>query len=89
MLPRLSGLARKQSFLFQQTRHYAKDIKFGIDCRAAVLEGVEKLADAVQVTLGPKVKLIHIPLRGCCSPTPFLFFSSSFSVFFRLHLLPA
>ena len=40
-----------------QTRGYAKDIKFGIDCRAAVLEGVDKLADAVQVTLGPKVSL--------------------------------
>jgi chaperonin GroEL len=43
-----------------QTRGYAKDIKFGIDCRAAVLEGVEKLADAVQVTLGPKGRQVVI-----------------------------
>lgn len=39
-----------------QVRHYAaKELMFGVDCRAAVLSGVEKLADAVQVTLGPKV----------------------------------
>ena len=39
----------------QQLRGFAKEVKFGVDCRAAVLSGVEKLADAVQVTLGPKV----------------------------------
>ena len=38
-----------------QARYFAKEVKFGVDCRAAVLSGVEKLADAVQVTLGPKV----------------------------------
>mmetsp|Transcript_3516 Transcript_3516/g.5199 ORF Transcript_3516/g.5199 Transcript_3516/m.5199 type:complete len:576 (+) Transcript_3516:52-1779(+) len=31
-----------------------KDIKFGVDGRAAMLKGVNLLADAVQVTLGPK-----------------------------------
>merc|ERR1719230_476002 len=31
-----------------------KDIKFGVDARALMLQGVDKLADAVQVTLGPK-----------------------------------
>ena len=45
---------------FLKTRGYAKDIKFGIDCRAAVLEGVDKLADAVQVTLGPKGRQVVI-----------------------------
>lgn len=33
----------------------AKDVRFGIECRDKVLAGVNKLADAVQVTLGPKV----------------------------------
>lgn len=32
----------------------AKDIKFGVDGRASMLKGVDTLADAVQVTLGPK-----------------------------------
>ena len=32
-----------------------KDIKFGVDARALMLAGVDQLADAVQVTLGPKV----------------------------------
>lgn len=38
-------------------RHYAKDVRFGIECRDAVLAGVNKLADAVAVTLGPKVRV--------------------------------
>jgi hypothetical protein len=41
----------------QATRGYAvKEVRFGVDCRSAVLAGVDKLADAVQVTLGPKVR---------------------------------
>ncbi|HEX6142538.1 MAG TPA: chaperonin GroEL, partial [Geminicoccaceae bacterium] len=32
----------------------AKDIKFNTDARALMLRGVDKLADAVKVTLGPK-----------------------------------
>ncbi|CAB9509622.1 60 kDa chaperonin (Fragment) [Seminavis robusta] len=35
-------------------RFMAKEIKFGVDGRAAMLRGVDMLADAVQVTLGPK-----------------------------------
>ena len=41
----------------QATRGYAaKEVRFGVDCRSAVLAGVDKLADAVQVTLGPKAR---------------------------------
>lgn len=36
-------------------RWYAKDLKFGQDARVVMLQGVDKLADAVAVTLGPKV----------------------------------
>ena len=32
----------------------AKEIKFGEDARKSLLEGVNKLADTVKVTLGPK-----------------------------------
>ena len=39
-------------------RGYAKDIKFGADARALMLQGVDLLADAVAVTMGPKVFLI-------------------------------
>ncbi|KAA3676236.1 chaperonin GroEL [Paragonimus westermani] len=35
-------------------RNYAKDVKFGADARAAMLVGVDILADAVAVTIGPK-----------------------------------
>jgi chaperonin GroEL len=35
-------------------RFYAKDIKFGAEARSLLLQGVEKLASAVAVTLGPK-----------------------------------
>lgn len=38
------------------SRNYAaKDVKFGIQARALMLSGVEELADAVKVTMGPKV----------------------------------
>ena len=38
------------------SRNYAaKDIKFGVEARALMLKGVEELADAVKVTMGPKV----------------------------------
>jgi chaperonin GroEL len=37
-----------------QRSYAAKDIQFGADGRAKMLEGVEKLARAVSVTLGPK-----------------------------------
>lgn len=36
-------------------RGLAKDVKFGADGRAAMLQGVDVLADAVAVTMGPKV----------------------------------
>lgn len=32
----------------------AKDVKFGNDARVKMLRGVNVLADAVKVTLGPK-----------------------------------
>ena len=32
----------------------AKDIKYGTDARKALAAGVDKLADTVKVTLGPK-----------------------------------
>jgi len=35
-------------------RYYAKDIKFGPDARSQMLAGVDVLADAVAVTMGPK-----------------------------------
>jgi len=46
------NLARASS-----VRWYAKDLKFGQDARVAMLQGVDKLADAVAVTLGPKVSV--------------------------------
>ena len=37
-----------------------KEVRFGRDARALMLEGVEKLADAVAVTLGPKGRNVAI-----------------------------
>ena len=37
-----------------------KDIHFGTEARNKMLKGVNVLADAVAVTLGPKLSLIHI-----------------------------
>ncbi|KAF9611082.1 hypothetical protein IFM89_026966 [Coptis chinensis] len=43
------------------SRNYAaKDIRFGVDARALMLRGVEELADAVKVTMGPKGRNVII-----------------------------
>jgi len=41
-------------------RSYAKDVKFGDEARAKMLKGVDVLADAVAVTLGPKGRNVII-----------------------------
>uniref|UniRef100_A0A2K6CEJ6 60 kDa heat shock protein, mitochondrial n=1 Tax=Macaca nemestrina TaxID=9545 RepID=A0A2K6CEJ6_MACNE len=40
------------------TRAYAKDVKFGADAQALMLQGVDLLADAVAVTMGPKGRTV-------------------------------
>lgn len=42
------------------SRNYAKEVKFGSEARVGLLRGVDILADAVAVTMGPKVKT-----KGC------------------------
>lgn len=37
-------------------RNYAKEVKFGAEARVGLLRGVDILADAVAITMGPKVK---------------------------------
>ena len=50
-------LSRTTSPLIQHVvrRSLAKDIKFGSEARVLMLQGVDILADAVAVTMGPKV----------------------------------
>ena len=51
----------------QQTRNYAaKELQFGIEGRSSMLKGVQRLANAVQVTLGPKVP--GFTRRAACAP---------------------
>ena len=38
----------------------AKEIKYGAEARAALEAGVNKLADTVRVTLGPKGRKRHV-----------------------------
>ncbi|KAK4478252.1 hypothetical protein RD792_017537 [Penstemon davidsonii] len=43
------------------SRNYAaKDIRFGVEARALMLKGVEELADAVKLTMGPKGRNVVI-----------------------------
>lgn len=44
-------------------RTYAKEIKFGADARAMMLQGVDLLADAVAVTMGPKVYSLYLGFK--------------------------
>lgn len=46
----------KPSANLVQRRFMAKDVRFGADVRAEMLKGVDVLADAVSVTMGPKVR---------------------------------
>lgn len=46
---------RKAQQVHQVQRWYAKDVRFGSEVRALMLKGVDILADAVAVTMGPKV----------------------------------
>ena len=43
----------------------AKQIKFGEDARKSLLEGVNKLADTVKVTLGPKGRNVVLEQNHC------------------------
>ena len=45
----------------------AKDIKYGIDSRSSLENGINKLADAVKVTVGPKGRNVVID-RGYGAP---------------------
>ena len=38
----------------------AKDVKFETDARTRMLRGVDTLADAVKVTLGPKGEMLFL-----------------------------
>ncbi|KAG0584501.1 hypothetical protein M758_3G213800 [Ceratodon purpureus] len=52
----MQNLNRLQSI----RRFSAKDIRYGVEARALMLQGVEQLADAVQVTMGPKGRTVVI-----------------------------
>lgn len=54
---RMSNAARQLA-----TRTYAKDVRFGPEVRALMLQGVDILADAVAVTMGPKVNY-YLPVK--------------------------
>ena len=45
----------------------AKEIKFNIQAREELKKGVDELADAVKVTLGPKGRNVIIYKRWCDS----------------------
>lgn len=51
---RLPSVLRMSAGRQLAVRNYAKDVRFGADVRATMLKGVDVLADAVAVTMGPK-----------------------------------
>ena len=54
MLKSLKRLRVRKVFAPSRSFAAGKDIKFGVDARKQLLEGCDKLADTVQVTLGPR-----------------------------------
>merc|ERR1712020_695048 len=57
---RVHGRLVKPSSNFVQRRFMAKDVRFGADVRSEMLKGVDILADAVSVTMGPKGRNVII-----------------------------
>ncbi|KAF2031393.1 chaperonin GroL [Setomelanomma holmii] len=55
-----SSKLRTTSFNLQQQRFAHKELKFGVEGRAALLQGVDTLAKAVSTTLGPKGRNVLI-----------------------------
>ena len=55
--------------MWNTVRWASKDLRFGVDARTAILAGVDKLADAVEVTLGPKVLAAASALLLQCDDT--------------------
>ena len=47
----------------------SKEIKFGEDARKSLLDGVNKLADTVKVTLGPKGRNVVLDKKFGASQT--------------------
>lgn len=59
-LTRLASSSKRAASALINNRAYAKDVKFGDEARAKMLQGVDVLADAVAVTLGPKGRNVII-----------------------------
>merc|ERR1712066_152592 len=58
---RFSGIARRAvNFSGVSQRYMAKNVRFGADVRKEMLKGVDVLADAVSVTMGPKGRNVII-----------------------------
>ena len=59
---RFSGIARRavNNISAGSHRYMAKDVRFGADVRKEMLKGVDVLADAVSVTMGPKGRNVII-----------------------------
>jgi chaperonin GroEL len=61
MLRQASPAVKRSAYGLQSARHYAaKELKFGVEARASLLKGVDTLARAVTVTLGPKGRNVLI-----------------------------
>lgn len=53
-------IQKGNNFINRRFATNGKDLRFGADARASILRGVDKIANAVQVTLGPKGRNVAI-----------------------------
>eukprot|EP00490_Sorites_sp_Unknown_P025691 CAMPEP_0114659628 /NCGR_PEP_ID=MMETSP0191-20121206/18236_1 /TAXON_ID=126664 /ORGANISM="Sorites sp." /LENGTH=571 /DNA_ID=CAMNT_0001885437 /DNA_START=37 /DNA_END=1752 /DNA_ORIENTATION=- len=54
------GISKRINYNQNRLFSQGKDIRFGADARASILTGVNKIADAVETTLGPKGRNVAI-----------------------------
>lgn len=55
------GLEKLASRVLAGRQYVAKDISFGVGARAAMLQGVNEVADVVKLTMGPRVYICSSP----------------------------
>jgi chaperonin GroEL len=61
VISKINSQANKTvSMVNMSQANFGKEIKFGTDARTLMLEGCDMLADAVQVTLGPRGRNVVI-----------------------------
>jgi len=80
----LRPAACSPAVVHQRRGYAAKDLRFGAEARHQMLQGVDLLADAVAITMGPKVTVCSCFLRENFTMAVIRNFTTGISVYIVL-----